>query len=301
MNTEFSPIPREITSMQALRGFTPLRLDRNFEMPSVPIVLTKILQLVDDDRASARRLEDLILHDPSLSVRILKLSNSAFYSFRSEVRTISHAIALLGLNLVRSLAIGVSIFESFTKGLREEADLINQLWMHSFGVGLISQEIWIRRNTRAQGEFAFLCGLLHDLGKVAFFKKDGVGYSKLFAMGKGPDDPDICAREVQQYGVNHAVLGAQLAKQWRLPIELSTAVRCHHEPGVAGLPLVAAVSMADILIKQADIGYGGDRKISADLSNLQLLLKMDQQEFDTLSVLASNKRADVEEFLQFSK
>jgi len=151
------------------------------------------------------------------------------------------------------------------------------------------------------GEFAFLCGLLHDLGKVAFFKKDVVGYSKLFAMGKSQADPDICACEVEQYGVNHAVLGARLAKQWRLPIELSTAVRCHHYPGVAGLPLVAAVSMADMLIKQADIGYDGDRKIRADLSNLQLLLKMDQQEFATLSVLARNQRADVEEFFQFSK
>jgi len=243
----------------------------------------------------------LILHDPSLSIRILKLSNSAFYSFRSEVKTISHAIALLGLNLVRSLAIGVSIFESFTKGLREEADLVNQLWMHSFGVGLISQEIWIRRSTRAQGEFALLCGLLHDLGKVVFFKKDGVGYSKLFAMEKSPDDPDICACELEQYGVNHAALGAQLAKQWRLPSELSTAVRCHHEVGAAGLPLVAAVSMADILIKQANIGYDGDRKIRADLSDLQLLLKMEQQEFDEFSVLAGNKRSDVEEFFRLSK
>ena len=90
--------------MQPLRDSTLLRMDRNFEMPSVPIVLSKILQVVDDNRASARCLEELILHDPSLSVRILKLSNSAFYSFRSEVKTIAHAIALLGLNLVAAVS-----------------------------------------------------------------------------------------------------------------------------------------------------------------------------------------------------
>lgn len=286
--------------MQALKDSAPIRIDRNFEMPSVPIVLSKILQLVDDNRASARRLEGLILHDPSLSVRILKLSNSAFYSFRSEVKTIAHAIALLGLNLVRSLAIGVSIFESFTLGLREEATLINQLWMHSFGVGLISQEIWAKRSSRVQGEFALLCGLLHDLGKVVYFKNDAVRYTRLFGMEKGPDDPDLCACEIDYYGMDHAALGALLTKQWRLPLELSTVVRHHHDAGVAGLPLVAAVSMADALIKQAGIGYSGDRKITADLSNLQLMLQMNSEELDSLSVLADAKRAGVEGFFQLT-
>ena len=127
--------------MNTVKDDPAVRIGRNFEMPSVPTVLMRVLQLVDDNTASAKRLEELILHDPSLSVRILKLANSAFYSFRSEVKTISHAIALLGLNLVKSLAIGVSIFESFTKGLRNEAAHITQLWMHSFGVGLITQEV----------------------------------------------------------------------------------------------------------------------------------------------------------------
>lgn len=269
-------------------------------MPSVPIVLSRILQLVDDNCASAQRLEELILHDPSLSVRILKLSNSAFYSFRSEVKTIAHAITLLGLNLVKSLAIGVSIFESFTKGLRDEAGHIYQLWMHSFGVGLMTQEIWTKRSSRTQGEFALLCGLLHDLGKVVYFKKDSVGYSRLFAMNKGPEDPDICGCEIQSYGVDHATLGAMLTKQWNLPPELATAVRHHHDPGVAGLPLVAAVSMADMLIKQTGIGYDGDYKITADLPCLRALLNMGEEEFDSLSVLAGAKRADVEEFFQLS-
>jgi len=276
----------------------PLRLDRNLEMPSVPVVLSKILQLVDEDRASARRLEELIQHDPSLSIRILKLSNSAFYSFRSEVKTISHAITLLGLNLVRSLAIGVSIFESFTKGLRNQAGLINQLWMHSFGVGVISQEIWNRRSTRTQGEFALLCGLLHDMGKIVYFKKDAAAYSRLFLLEKGPDDPDISGCEMRNYEVDHATLGALLIRQWRLPEELATVVQHHHDPSAGGLPLVAVVSMADMLAKQVGIGYDGDRKLVADLARLLDLLKMDQAEFDSLSAFADNQRAGVEEFFK---
>jgi putative nucleotidyltransferase with HDIG domain len=287
--------------MQISKNSPAIRIDpQHFEMPSVPVVLSKILQSVDDNSASARRLEELILHDPSLSVRILKLSNSAFYSFRSEVKTIAHAITLLGLNLVRSLAIGVSIFESFSKGMREEAALINQLWMHSFGVGIMAQEIFAKRGTRSQGEFALLCGLLHDLGKVVYFKKDHGGYAQLFGMEKGPDEPDLSECETARYGVDHASLGSVLTKEWHLPSELSTVVRRHHDTGGAGQPLVAAVAIADALVKQAGIGYDGDRIITADLSQLQLLLHMEQEELDHLTTFAIDKRADVEDFFHLS-
>jgi HD-like signal output (HDOD) protein len=271
-------------------------LDRNFEMPSVPIVLSKILQSLDENRASAGRLEELILHDPSLSLRILKLANSAFYSFRCEVKTISHAIALLGLNLVRSLAIGVSIFESFTKGLRDEAGHISRLWMHSFAVGLVSQQVWTRRSNRAEGEFALLCGLLHDLGQVVFFRQDRLHYASLFGADRQDVDADICALERAIYETDHAVLGSRLAKKWNLPPDLDTVVRHHHDPDAAGIPLVAAVSLSDSVIKQAGIGHDGDRKAAADLPRLLQLLAMDQVELDSLTVMADSKRTDVEEF-----
>jgi HD-like signal output (HDOD) protein len=124
--------------MIAAKAIAPFRIDKNFDMPTVPLVLSRIIQVLDDDHSSAQEMEELILHDPSLSARILKLANSALYSFRSEVKTISHAIPLLGLNLVKSLAIGVSVFESFTKGAKGESAHISNLWMHSFGVGMLS-------------------------------------------------------------------------------------------------------------------------------------------------------------------
>jgi HD-like signal output (HDOD) protein len=285
--------------MSQLNGRSSICLDpQHFDMPSVPIVLTKILQLMDDNHATARRLEDLILHDPSLSARILKLSNSAFYSFRSEVKTISHAITLLGLNLVRSLAIGVSIFESFTRGMKEEATMINQLWMHSFAVGFLAQEIWAGRNGRAQGEFALLCGLLHDMGQVVYFKQDRIGYAQLFGKPKKQDEPSICELEMESYSLDHAALGYSLTKEWRLPTELSTVVRRHHDPAANGQPLVAVVALADMLVKNAQIGYDGDNKITADFSQLQALLDMRDEELESLTQMAVDKRSDIEEFFK---
>ena len=282
--------------MSAIKETIPLRIDRNFEAPSVPLVLTKILQVLDDDRASAKELEQLILHDPSLSARLLRLANSAFYSFRSDVKTLSHAMALLGLNLVKSLAIGVNIFESFTRGMKKEAGQINKLWMHSFGAAVIAQDIWTRRAGRKEGEFAFLCGLLHDLGKIVFFKCDPVNYSKMYSKEKKEEEPDISTLEDEAYGMDHAASGSMLAKHWGLPAELALVIRQHHLATSDGTPLAAVIGICDQVVRRAKIGYDGDCERPAELPNLMAMLNMATEEFDHLVALAESKRSGVDEF-----
>jgi len=282
--------------MNIAKDAPAVRVNKSFEMPSVPVVLMKILQLVDDDRTSARRFEELILHDPSLSARILKLANSAFYSFRSEVKTISHAVALLGLNLVKSLAIGVSIFESFTKGFRGEIQQITGLWMHSFGVGLIAQEIQTRRTNRTEAEFAFLCGLLHDIGAAVFFKQDPRRYSEVFSRNRSDSDADLCSHEIQEFGVDHATMGSMLAKHWGLPADLATVARYHHDPLNSRLPMVWAVALADNLARQAGIGFDGDAGTHPLLGQIRELTQLDQPEWESLAAQAENQKRNAEEF-----
>ncbi len=253
---------------------TPFQIGRTFDMPTVPVVLTRIIQALDDENSTAEDMEELILHDPSLSARLLKLANSALYSFRCEVKTLSHAIPLLGLNLVKNLAIGLSIFESFVQGMRSEAAHINNLWMHSFGVGIVSKEIWKRRGARKEAEFAFLCGLLHDLGKVVCFKRAPLHYGILFSQERGEKDPDISAVEREHYGIGHALLGAALAQNWGFPTELCAVIRNHHSTADLNAPLVAAVSLSDTIVRLAGIGHDGDRRSNPRMSRFQTLLRM---------------------------
>jgi HD-like signal output (HDOD) protein len=285
--------------MHATSESTPIRFDKNFEMPSIPVVLTKIIQVLDDNSSSARDLEELILHDPSLSARILKLANSAFYSFRSEVKTISHAIPLLGMNLVKSLAIGVNIFESFIKGMKSEAALIHKLWMHSFTTGMLAQEVWMSRSNRKDAEFAFLCGLLHDLGKVVFFKKDAARYSEMFSRAKAADDPDLCTLVFEAFGADPAVVGAMLATHWPLPAELADVIQKHHDRTIAGPSIATAVSLADMVAKQANIGYDGDGRVDR-VPALMEALGMPGEEYDRLVQLANDRRSDIEEFFKLT-
>jgi len=279
----------------------PFSMGKGFEIPSIPLVLIKIIQTVDEDTSSARELEALILHDPALSARILRLANSAFYSFRANVKTISHAIALLGLNLVTSLAIGINIFDSFTKGAKSEAALINKLWTHSCGVAVLVKEIWTQRGHAGKdGEFAFLCGLLHDLGKVVLFKTYPSHYSSIFAIAKSETDPAISSYEEENYGVDHAAIGEMLAKQWGFPAELASVIRKHHDPLALEMPMVSAVMLADFVAKGLKIGYDGDDGLYEDLTALQPKLEVSDEEFEQLKEFAARERQNIESFFKIS-
>jgi putative nucleotidyltransferase with HDIG domain len=280
-----------------------IAINKDFEIPSIPLVLIRIIQTLDEDSSSARELEELIMHDPALAARILRLANSAFYSFRTKVKTISHAIALLGMNIVTSLAIGINIFDTFTKGVKSDAALINQLWTHSCGVAVVVREIWTKRSRNGkEGEFAFLCGLLHDLGKVIFFKKYPGHYGPVFESIKTETEPAISFYEHENYGADHAMIGEVLAKQWGLPAELANVIRRHHDMSALKSPLIGAVMLADLLAKELKIGYDGDNGLSTleDLPKLQSKLEITEADYEQLKVFASREREGIKRFFQVS-
>jgi putative nucleotidyltransferase with HDIG domain len=287
--------------MCAAKQPIPFPINKGFEIPSIPLVLIKIIQTLDADKSSAKELEDLILHDPALAARILRLANSAFYSFRARVKTISHAITLLGMNVVTSMAIGINIFDTFTKGSRSEAKHINQLWTHSCGVAMLVKEIWTReRGVQKEGEFAFLCGLLHDLGKMAFFKNYPGHYSSIFSVEKCETDPAISTFELENYGVDHAMVGEMLAKQWGFPQELISVIRKHHDPSALETPMVRAVAVADLLAKELKIGYDGDDGLYEGHPILQSQFEIPEAEYERLKEFASSERGTIEGFFQIS-
>jgi putative nucleotidyltransferase with HDIG domain len=287
--------------MCASRHPVPFSMNKSLEIPSIPLVLIRIIQTLGADSSSSSELEALILHDPALSARILRLANSAFYSFRAQVKTISHAITLLGVNLVSSIAIGINIFDTFTKGAKTEAALIKKLWTHSYGVGILAKEIWIRCGSREkEGEFAFLCGLLHDLGKVALFKSYPNHYGSIFAIQKSEADPAISAYETENYGMDHAEIGEMLAKQWGFPPELANVIRRHHDPLALNTPIVRAVMQADFLAKGLGIGYDGDDAKYEDPAMLRLKLGISDAEYEHLTEFAVRERKNIEDFFEIS-
>ncbi len=260
----------------------------------------RIMQILNDETATAQKMQDLILHDQSLSARILKSVNSSLYGLRSEVKSIAHAITLLGLDRVKGMAIGMNIFDTFRRSARYEAAHITSLWTHSYAVAMFSQEIWKKRATRKESDFAFLCGLLHDLGKVVYFKKEPMHYSLLFAQERNERDPDLSALEQEYYGISHAPLGAILAERWGFPPSLCAVIRKHHSAADPSVPLAAVVSIADNVARLSGVGYDGERRPNQHERSLLELMRMGQEEYQGLKSYAESKRQEIEDFFQFA-
>ncbi len=132
------------------------------DVPTIPVLLLRILRVVDGERASAKDLVDLMQRDQALAGRVLRLANSGFFACAREVGTLSRAVMLLGFSTVKNLALGVKILETL-RGRGGPG--MAALWEHSALVGAAARAI-AQRTRAADPEEVFTAGLLHDIGKV---------------------------------------------------------------------------------------------------------------------------------------
>jgi putative nucleotidyltransferase with HDIG domain len=219
-------------------------------LPTLPGIITKLNALSENDKSSVQEMARLVSSDQVLSARILKLANSPSYGFY-RVSTISNAMILLGVNVVKSLALSSSIFEIMEKNSVG-------LWEHSLGAG-VAANIISRRLKLPECEEISTAALLHDIGKVIIRLNFGDDYRQLLAL-IADDDISMLEAERKLLGIDHAEVGAWLAKSWFLPHKLIEPIACHHD--VAASPTqrtkAAVVHFADILVRASGFGFSGD-------------------------------------------
>lgn len=193
------------------------------DIPTIPVVATRILQLLEDPRTTADDLARAVAADPAVAARVMKISNSSFYGCQRQVQTLSAAVMVLGFSTLKSLVIAASVKEVYRPfGLTEK-----MLWEHSFGAGLAARII--ARSTRlVNEEEAFLSGLFHDIGKIIMNTLDRENFQIL--MQKVYNENLLfweAERDVFPY--THADAGGLVIRKWNFPEELVTAVRHHHD------------------------------------------------------------------------
>jgi putative nucleotidyltransferase with HDIG domain len=219
-------------------------------LPTLPGIITKLNSLSENDKTSIQEMAHLVSSDQVLSARILKLANSPSYGFY-RVSTISNAMILLGVNVVKSLALSSSIFEIMEKNSVG-------LWEHSLGAG-VAANIISRRLKLPECEEISTAALLHDIGKVIIRLNFGDDYRHLLAL-IDEDEVTMLEAERKLLGTDHAEVGAWLAKSWFLPDKLIEPIGCHHDVAAAPSQQTKAsvVHLANILIKASGFGFSGD-------------------------------------------
>jgi len=220
-------------------------------LPTLPGVISKLTSLAENNKASVNEMARVVSSDQVLSAKVLRLVNSPFYGFSGRVSTISNALILLGVNVIKSLAISSSIFEMMEKNTVG-------LWEHSLGVG-VAANIIAKKLQLPEPEEISTAALLHDIGKVIIKLKLEEDYEHLLALIREKDVSMLDA-ERELLATDHAEIGKLLAQSWFLPEKLIEPIACHHDIEQSGLHLVktSVVHIADILVKADGFGFSGD-------------------------------------------
>lgn len=196
-------------------------------MVSPPDVCLKINELVADDSTSLEQLALVVIRDPNLTARILKLANSAYYGLPGRVDTITRAVMLLGMGEIQKIVTAVCAVQTFSR-LSSSVTNMNSFWRHGVYTGLVAQAI-ARRARVLHPERLFVAGMLHDIGTLLINKRFPEIAQAVIIEAAGDEDR-LHTLEQRDLGFDHALLAGMMLDSWHLPDTLVDTVYWHHEP-----------------------------------------------------------------------
>ncbi len=199
------------------------------EVPSLPTIIYKVMELVNSDKSSAPDFEKVIAQDQALTARMLRMANSAYYSLSRKISTISEAVVYLGHNTIRSLVLGASTSSLFKRSLPAYGYKREGLWLHSNIVATLSRRLAIEINlTREEVENCYVSGLLHDIGKL-ILGPFASQFTEKF-VERLENGEELSEVENSLLGFSHGEIGRILLDKWKLPRNLIESVQLHHTP-----------------------------------------------------------------------
>lgn len=216
------------------------------DVPSMPTVVAQALNIIKNPDSNVRELAEIISKDISITTQILKLVNSSYYGFPKQISTINRAIALIGMNKIKSLVLSVAIKPMLMSQSGKD------MWEHSIRCAVAS-EIIAKSLGGADPDEAFTTGLLHDIGKAILVLSDkqlAEETNKFVKLGA-----DRIIVEKKLFGIDHTEIGAELIERWSLPMVVRNCVEYHHAPLGSQFRQAAGIVYVADRITQEPIKY----------------------------------------------
>lgn len=214
-------------------------IEKEIKLPSPPAVAVQILDIVQKEEVSLSALVNVIATDPALTGKLLKIANSSFYSLKSNVTSIDRALAVLGTNIIKNIALSFVIATDF----RGDGDIgfdFDDYWRRSV-TAAVAAEIFAAQLS-VKDDDIFVTALLHDIGMVVIYQNNRDTYSDLLQEARF-SEMSFFELEQLKYNYDHQLIGALLLKQWGLPDKISQPIGYHHHPETApeGFKLTAQI------------------------------------------------------------
>ena len=233
------------------------------DIPALPSVIMKVNSALMDKSVTAQKVSSIIEKDVALTSKILRLANSSYYGLSYHVDTLSKAISVLGFNTVRNLAVTVSLLNIYDKSVSSSFDA-KGLWLHSLGSAIASKALTVKIKNNVLKEKAFICGMLHDIGKLAIHKKLPAEADRVLEILQGDRTITLHEAEMNILGFTHPDVGALAAEKWRFPHEFINAIKYHHNPEITRKTpeLVYAVHAGNEIAKALALGKSASEKVA---------------------------------------
>lgn len=228
-------------------------------MPAFPKSVQKILELTRNLDCEPKQLVQVIEKDPVMTVKILRVLNSAYYSLPNKITSVNHSVVYLGFNTIKNLALSIASVGILPKQNIAGFD-IQQYLLHSLTTAGIAKLLGAKLPGTDPMD-CYIAGLLHDFGKVVFAQFLPNDFNQ--AMLKSSRETlSLHLAEQQIIGVDHSVVGSMLAEKWQFPQPLIDCIRNHHSDGGEG-GMWASVYTANQISKKMAFGNSGNPCIEA--------------------------------------
>jgi HD-like signal output (HDOD) protein len=248
------------------------------DLPAMPHVASKVLELSSDPDTSAARLQQVISDDQAMTARILKIANSAMYACSRRIKTLSEAIVMLGFNSIRSLVVTSAARNLYSTGSARMGLKERLLWEHSIGTAFACRLLADTRHPALREE-AFLAGLMHDIGKLVLNLQVPDRFDEIVQIVYN-ENREFHDPENELLGFDHARVGALLVNKWKLSPLLEDVIGQHHSEELLtpDRPLLLYLNLANRFCQKLGIGFQEtpDLDLCATTSNRHLRFTEDE-------------------------
>jgi putative nucleotidyltransferase with HDIG domain len=239
-------------------------------LPVLPQVTSKLLDVINDSKAQAKDVGKIIESDQSLATQLLKQVNSPYYGFSGRISTLQHAVVIMGFNAVKNLAIGFSMAKMSRKGASNALNT-EQFWEHSLGVGVGARAIGKEIGYPCPEEL-MAAGLVHDIGKVILADNFSEEYKNILQEAVEKDE-EVYQTEKRVLKGSHDEVGEWFTNENRFPSVLKHCIKYHHVPSSYNSgefsTAIKAINLADHLCKVKKVGWAGCSNCSRDVETMQ--------------------------------
>ncbi len=263
------------------------------DLPAMPKVMQDLVRTMEDDSVDLSDLADTVKHDPTLSARVLRMANSAYYGATRKIGAIEDAVTRIGLNALRTLVIASGMTSTFkaVPGVK-----LQPFWRHALLSAALARSI--ARRARIDVEFSYTAALMHRIGDLLLHLAHPAEAQALAAEMADSTPAERCEAERERFGADHCAAGAELARLWQFPVAIQNALGAYAYPlSKQASPFAIVVAVSSACAQGLMEGVSGDALAEAVPAEWLEKLALDTEQLSTILDDGSAMLAEAQSFI----